>query len=275
MSHASLLLALRPEDLICAGMDGDAAIAYQMEPFDENGQWLKNGSRWDWYVVGGRFTGKLDGYDPSEDPRNFEPCKRCQATGKRKDMVVANGCNGCDGTGVSRKWKNAPHKGDAMFRKDLNMGMLGQAREKRLRECYALALKNNLDEETSGMIYGVIPSTETLDDYLHRANETPGQAVSHYAFLSNRHWHEGERLGWFGSRATTECEAIERGNAASNDIDNEVAAMLRKCLHKDKKTGARLVVWNEPQEIWSKEFYRRFVERLSEDTLLVTIDYHV
>lgn len=32
-----------------------------------------------------------------------EPCNLCDATGKRTDMIVANGCNGCAGTGVSHR----------------------------------------------------------------------------------------------------------------------------------------------------------------------------
>lgn len=54
MSHASLLVALDPcpEDL-------EEAIAFQMAPFDENDSWFEDGSRWDWYTIGGRSDGYL------------------------------------------------------------------------------------------------------------------------------------------------------------------------------------------------------------------------
>ena len=47
MSHAVVLVAIRPTD------DVEAAIAEQMQPFDENGEWFADGSRWDWYQIGG------------------------------------------------------------------------------------------------------------------------------------------------------------------------------------------------------------------------------
>lgn len=45
-------------------------------------------SKWDFWSIGGRFTGKLmDGYDPADDPENWEPCWVCQGTGKRTDAL--------------------------------------------------------------------------------------------------------------------------------------------------------------------------------------------
>jgi len=113
MSHACLIVALSPEDLERAGGDLKKAVAHQMEPFDENGQWFKEGSRWDWWVIGGRFTGRLrPGYDPMTDPANLETCWLCQGTGMRKDALGAEErrrdpaytCNGCEGKGKSVKF---------------------------------------------------------------------------------------------------------------------------------------------------------------------------
>lgn len=56
MSHAVVLVAVEcPQDQI------KEAVADQMAPFDESGEWFKNGSRWDWYVIGGRYNGFLGG----------------------------------------------------------------------------------------------------------------------------------------------------------------------------------------------------------------------
>jgi hypothetical protein len=64
--------------------------------------------RWDWWQVGGRWTGLLSpGYDPEKDPANIETCRLCDGTGRRADMVVENGCNGCQGTGRCVKWPTA------------------------------------------------------------------------------------------------------------------------------------------------------------------------
>lgn len=59
---------------------------------------------WDWYQIGGRWTGIFDGYNPEDDPANIVECNLCNGTGKREDMEVANGCNGCKGTGKHPKW---------------------------------------------------------------------------------------------------------------------------------------------------------------------------
>lgn len=91
--------------------------------------------RWDWFSVGGRWTGLLDqDYEPGMDPRNFQPCDLCNQTGirwwssdgemmrpasapKSKDDEVPSGmeertCNGCQGTGTSRRFHNASFDGD-------------------------------------------------------------------------------------------------------------------------------------------------------------------
>ena len=74
---------------------------------------------WDWFVLGGRWTGEHDGYESSKDPCNFSPCKYCNATGIRTDEVgKANGmdktktCNGCNGTGKSLNDSLVEHDGD-------------------------------------------------------------------------------------------------------------------------------------------------------------------
>ena len=106
---------------------------------------------WDWWVIGGRWTGCISDYDPCMDERNFGPCKFCNQTGKRYWLTetVATApsgglgslmyhqneaglwerkvpceqsspgaeeaeCNGCNGTGIERAWNNAPHDSDVL-----------------------------------------------------------------------------------------------------------------------------------------------------------------
>jgi hypothetical protein len=101
--------------------DVESEVHRLLAPFDENG----NGdeTHWDWFQVGGRWTGTLDGYDPEADPKNSETCWLCNGTGKRADTVAevnpdqmkaCNGCNGCNGTGTSKKWPTdwKRHDGD-------------------------------------------------------------------------------------------------------------------------------------------------------------------
>lgn len=71
-------------------------------------------AQWDWWQIGGRWTGTFDGYDPNKDPANVETCDLCAGTGKRSDMTVKDGCNGCAGTGKRTKWPTdfKEHAGD-------------------------------------------------------------------------------------------------------------------------------------------------------------------
>ena len=71
-------------------------------------------SRWDWWQIGGRWTGVLSGtYNPREDAANIQTCTVCDGTGVRPGgreqfgehwFEATKGCNGCEGTGQSLKW---------------------------------------------------------------------------------------------------------------------------------------------------------------------------
>ena len=100
--------------------------------FDESGQRYSDGSgcggtgkylstynpdsKWDWWVIGGRWQGDLDpDYDSTKDERNYSICKYCNGTGDRPDLEPpewkkeCNGCNSCHGTGKSMNFTLAPH----------------------------------------------------------------------------------------------------------------------------------------------------------------------
>jgi hypothetical protein len=76
---------------------------------------------WDWYQIGGRWTGHFDGYQPDADPANIETCDLCGGTGDRatfrsepKENQHPLGCNGCLGKGTKARWPTqwAAHDGD-------------------------------------------------------------------------------------------------------------------------------------------------------------------
>jgi hypothetical protein len=69
---------------------------------------------WDWYQIGGRWTGLLSGYNPEGDPDNHHPCQICRGTGYRNDAVLVGPCNACGGIGVRVAWPTAwkAHAGD-------------------------------------------------------------------------------------------------------------------------------------------------------------------
>lgn len=63
-------------------------------------------AKWDWWQIGGRWTGVLTDYNPAADPANYEPCRLCDGTGTRTDGISPGkgNCNGCQGTGQRKKW---------------------------------------------------------------------------------------------------------------------------------------------------------------------------
>lgn len=98
--------------------DIDMHIADMMNPhkerfFEEEDKFV---GWWDWYQVGGRWTGVHNPeYDPCEDPRNHEPCSVCGGTGYRTDVLGERNrfkepsytCNGCgEFDRESGKWRH-------------------------------------------------------------------------------------------------------------------------------------------------------------------------
>lgn len=60
MSHAMIIVAI---DGSVMQNDLQEAVGAQMAPFDEAEECFKRGSRWDWWVIGGRYSGRLLGHD--------------------------------------------------------------------------------------------------------------------------------------------------------------------------------------------------------------------
>ena len=94
-----------------------------LAPYDEDGEWFADGSRWDYWDVGGRWTGALDGYRPEDDPSNIVECSMCHGTGVRPGGLEefgqewfdkCNGCNYCNGEGKCLAWHFQPHDGDIL-----------------------------------------------------------------------------------------------------------------------------------------------------------------
>ncbi len=92
-----------------------------LAPYDENDEAFREGSKWDWWVIGGRWTGSLSDYDPTKDERNFERCGFCvggittQAIADRypayKDHVGKT-CIQCKGTGKVLSFRFVDYDGD-------------------------------------------------------------------------------------------------------------------------------------------------------------------
>lgn len=84
------------------------------------GYWRNENQKWDWWTIGGRWTGHLSiSYEPEKDLDNYKKCWLCGGSGTRSDgmdvseckqpspaghPVIGKGCNGCNGTGYEMKY---------------------------------------------------------------------------------------------------------------------------------------------------------------------------
>jgi len=203
MSHAVVLVAL---DAGVASSDIEQAVAHQMSPYDENEEWFRDGSRWDWYVIGGRWS---------------------HFFGEDTAIVRAHA---------------------------LNLEARAKERVQSLTAYYTETMAK--DPKGHSLITGIGPG-ETLEQYL--ASHGNGR-LSAGAFLRERHWHEGGRMGWFGMKMATECEMA-------------TGTVPRRC--HSQTVDAHLTTWNEEDVAWTANFEKRFIEPLSPDSWLVAVDYHV
>ena len=127
MHYGNLVIVKRKGEDVEA-FDLDKAVEEAMGPHEEQGGF------WDWYQIGGRWTGSFDGYDPETDPANIKTCWLCGGTGKRTDMTVENGCNGCNGKGKAVEWPTQwkRYEGDVM--------PVAQLTEDHLKKFYRIVL---------------------------------------------------------------------------------------------------------------------------------------
>jgi hypothetical protein len=111
MHFSNLVIIEKPED-----GDIDGAVESMM---GEPGEW------WDWFSIGGRFTGWFDGYNPNTAPANIITCNVCGGTGIRPGGLGqfgaewfdgCHGCNGCNGKGTHVTWPTewGRHDGDVV-----------------------------------------------------------------------------------------------------------------------------------------------------------------
>lgn len=117
--------------------EAETLVKPLMAPYDENlcthyeesdGECSCDG-QWDWWVIGGRYTGMLSEYDPTQDPLNFERCMICGGSGLRDRtsspfageytddqwaewVKWSGGCNGCQGKGRALSFRLRPFEGD-------------------------------------------------------------------------------------------------------------------------------------------------------------------
>lgn len=128
------------EIVIAEEGDVEELVREAMAPFREDDDYDKPNRLWDWYQIGGRYTGSHDDYDPAKDPRNIITCIQCVGTGKRDDRLGREArardpsytCNGCQGKGTHVAWPTqwVKHGGDIASANDVSEDL----------KCYTLIL---------------------------------------------------------------------------------------------------------------------------------------
>lgn len=183
----------------------EEAVTPLLSPYDENDEWFRDDSRWDWWVIGGRWTGAIspEPYDPTEDPQNFETCKLCSGTGLRPDWARfekespgwrewSKGCNGCSGKGWHVAWRYREHAGD------------------------------------------VVPVRRITPRLYDREDGSQEKFLPLVVVTPDGKWHEQARYGWFGS-------VIEDEEGQGEKPDDLWAATVQALLKQHPKATAVLV----------------------------------
>lgn len=71
----------------------ESEMAPHMEVYNEDTE--ESTGWWDFWVIGGRWTGAKDGYDPADEDANYTPCDLCNGTGDRPGVGGPGYCNAC------------------------------------------------------------------------------------------------------------------------------------------------------------------------------------
>ena len=92
-----------------------------LAPYGEESGSKKKIKFWDYWRIGGRWTGEHDGYNPSQDWVNYKTCWLCHGSGVRSDVPGKEKviCNSCHGTGAALEYDPQYHVGDIMRVKDI------------------------------------------------------------------------------------------------------------------------------------------------------------
>lgn len=114
------------------------------------GYWQNSNKKWDYWSIGGRWTGFLEiGYDLEKDKDNYEICFLCNGNGSRPGCesynmkkesranhpVIGTGCNGCQGTGWILKFASKfKPVGNYIRISQLNWELIEKEAHKKLNE---------------------------------------------------------------------------------------------------------------------------------------------
>ena len=243
----------------------------------EYGGWVKRGDRyydrtnpnkkWDWWMVGGRWTGHFKpGYDPDQDPTKRETCWLCGGTGTRLDMISANGCNGCRGSGVKTTW---PTQWKAMDSDQLPLGDIPVAELRAHAEQEAAKKFDLFERLRAGRT--IKTWAEVQAEYLNDSNTGRTAYHAQPALQDIRkakefEWLEPERYAC--DRATF----IKR--AGDGAMSTFAVVKDGQWFERGKMGWWACVSGEKDKDAWNEEF-AKLIDGLPPTTWLTVVDCHI
>ncbi len=201
--------------------------------------------KWDWWQVGGRYTGRLSaGYDPEKDPRNLE-YNRYKRTASDPNMVP--------------KWPTewVKFEGDIIQKGALNFDKIFAAKKIEFERHFdrLISMITDFDfrlwsEITEGKNYGDKQREEYHSQQAVKAlnaewieaptmkyfrdkdregytKDRASVSVVPYAFVHEGKWYEGGEMGWFG---------VSHGDMEQSDWSAQFMAMFESLKDTDYLT---------------------------------------
>lgn len=235
------------------------------------------GKKWDWWSVGGRFTGILTPtYEPTEDPANMETCILCGGTGKRMDSIALKlretqpnyGCNGCNDTGKAVKfpshWLNVG-----------NQARKGEIDFFAIREAKAAEAGARYDKMHAIIAGRPIPKWEAVLKLTAENHAKARDAYWNDPVIKDLH-AANPRI-WF---ERDEIEALDCPRETYLDRARQSAVATFAVLKDGQWYERGSMGWwgcvsdEKDRDEWCREF-SKLVDDLPDDTYLTVIDCHI
>lgn len=233
--------------------------------------------KWDWWVVGGRWSGHFACTDPSKDMRNYETCVLCYGTGNRNDDAgrawresnPEYTCNGCDGKGMSlkhpTKWLRDP--GDTRTKREIDFESIrARAAEK------AAALYDAVHSVVAGR-----PIPDWEEARAAHGGDIEGARDWYRAHPVVRDIHEsGNRdlvfIGDLSRFRVTRDEYLTKARAAAIST---FAVLHEGTWYQRGEMGWFGMVADEKDvDTWNREF-DKLIGGLPDDAILAVVDCHI
>lgn len=188
MGHTGIILLVKAESR-------QQAVKYAKEFLADYGDWRV----YDYYRIGGGWSGWLTNYNPRDNPANLEFCSCCNGSGKSPSNAN-DPCFPCQGTGKSLKWELASYKGDVLPLRDVKedvLKFLGSWREEALKRANEGIAKYEKEGDESmlgfylvqkgNLLRGAFSWYSTVYDVENESNGVPVRTDGYWAVVVDMH----------------------------------------------------------------------------------------